>query len=184
LNFNLVLRVKLKSGKEYAVDTSGAQCGLYDAIVPWEEYSSDPDMSIVEEERFGATKQRYDQVEVGIGGPQDARPMAAVLNANAFGKALRKTMEVWTKKEKMTIKSLMRLGPAQYEEMAESLLSCINERLGKFAEEGMKSRDLIVKAESKEVMKTETKDGVSTPGVRIDIFTRGDGTQSVTFHDS
>jgi hypothetical protein len=100
-------------------------------------------------ERFGACKQRCEQVQASPSPPQDGRVMA-VLNGNEFAKALSKTVEKWSKEKKTAIKSLMTLGPGEYEETVESLLCWIDEGLGKFAEDGMKNKDLIVKAETEE----------------------------------
>jgi hypothetical protein len=163
-----ILRVELKSGKEYAVDLSGAQFGWHEAILLWDEYVEKrvKEIDAKKTSGFGARKKAR-ETEWSKG--TNVHTIACMANGNRFTKRMGEILEGWGKEEGKTVRDVLRLEKESFEREYEGLLGLIDGELGKFMEMRMKSQALIVKAEKTESM------GASGIKMLHFEFTEGDG---------
>ena len=136
---HLILRISFKSGKDYAVDISGAQFGFHEPVLPWAEYESQRVHKIKATYPLGHQKQVLDNMMF-----PNASMMASFQNGKAVGDEMDKVLDGWLRLENIKLAAIMKLGPQAYEAKSGQVLEVLSESMAKFVKAGASNKKVVL----------------------------------------
>lgn len=106
---HVMIRATLKNGKVYALDFTGAQFGIYEPIMLWDDYARKYIAVLGEAHAFGHAKASFARIV-----QEKTRGVGDIIFYNSVTPAFERGLQQWLKYNNTTLRDFMKLPEEQF----------------------------------------------------------------------
>ena len=106
---HVMIRATLKNGKVYALDFTGAQFGIYEPIMLWDDYARKYIAVLGEAHAFGHAKASFARIV-----QEKTRGVGDIMFYNSVTPAFERGLQQWLKYNNTTLRDFMKLPEEQF----------------------------------------------------------------------